>query len=397
MKPYIVPLFSLLAITIWQACSPVENQLLEQQTSPGSRNNYKFTFSPQEPASFPLDSLTGFFQNNMQYTEDDLRKGKFILFNTVKGIMYLYDYESKKIEREIRFEREGDNGLGSFYRMGFLYCNDDSIFMYNVKKQTLFLCDAEGKIKDKFDLRPQHLQGPGKAFPKMSTDSPPFRLGNNFFVHGMSVDPQEDHTNLESFFTLNLEDGQVSTSISRPDLYNEGDWGLGFKYNLYACFNPDQGLFAMGFALDHNILVTDFAGYTNQYLCKSDYFTKRVPYTKKVPTQLIQDEQKNLYSFTTPNYYSLVYDKYNKLYYRFFIHPLKTEEWVSARGSAPLRYPGVIIMDEHFNKVGEYKLPTRDYISYFFVNERGLHIASKEHYSKNEDLLTFNVYKVHNL
>jgi hypothetical protein len=363
----------------------------------GASAEYRYTFGVEAPVSFPLDSLTGFFGNDMQFvpSEDDL--GHLMLFNTAKGILYKYNYENRTLSGKMQFYREGENGLGSFTNAGILYHNRDSIFIFSPRRSTLFICNEEGQVKDKFVMKLEETEATHAPFPKISVNSPAFKFNNKIYMHGMSIDPQEDHTKLESFLALDLSDKSISTMAPRPELYNEGNWGLGFKYNLYACYNPKEKALVFGFAMDHAITVKYLNGVTRQFSAKSDYFNEQEPYSSKIPTNLDRDQRIDRYSFTTPNYYSLVYDPYQDLYYRFFMHPLEDDEYTSVQGGLPLRIPGVIILDNQFNKVGEFTLSNRDFVSYFFVNEAGLHIASKDLYLEDESKLMFNLYKIREL
>ena len=89
-------------------------------------------------------------------------------------------------------------------------------------------------------------------------------------------------------------------------------------------------------------------------------------------------------------YSGVLYDRFNDLYYRILRLPGDGNAR-DVRNEVLLKPVVVIILDGHFNKVGEYRLPhDRYYTANAFVNPGGLHVNVV---SEDDDLMSFRVFK----
>ncbi len=95
------------------------------------------------------------------------------------------------------------------------------------------------------------------------------------------------------------------------------------------------------------------------------------------------------YEAFTGAYEAIKYDPYRQMYYRFAFLPVEDP------ATQPTVLHGkiaIIILDNNFQKVGEYVLPNGYNHLMSFVGKAGLHIASRTKYSQDENFLTFDIF-----
>lgn len=97
-----------------------------------------------EKLQLPLDDQTPNLSMGISYFEAQ----KPLLFNVVweTNSLQIYDLESKKLEKNLTFEREGDQGIELAY---FHVHNLDSIFLFPPFGNKFVLTDTSGIIKNR--------------------------------------------------------------------------------------------------------------------------------------------------------------------------------------------------------------------------------------------------------
>ncbi len=340
---------------------------------------------------FALDSVAGYYNSFVQFI-DRLDEQLLAVFNEATGRLHLYDYQSTDLITAIEYDKSGENGVGSFNRMGYYFHDYDSIFLYNYRTQLLFLTDSNGTVKNEYSTLPEGLS-PGAAFPDVSTITPIFFLDDKIYFMASSILLQEDHTRLKVVFELDLNTGNISTRLPRPALYNTADYGIATKYRLFGCSVPKQRQFVYGFAADPNVYVLNSKGQQSAYLAASDYFMEVPPYSQERRTELYEDAAMKKHGMTTPEYSAVFYDSYQGVYFRYAVLPLSEEKY-EMPGYSKLRPFSVIILDESFQKIGETKLSNKNYLPRSIITSDGLLIENMEAYKKDEKKLHFNVYEV---
>jgi uncharacterized protein DUF4221 len=362
----------------------------EDQNSEGKRKGRSY-FKEVSEIRFPLDSLTSFFQNSIQYREVG-DSGYLSIFNEAANSIYEYAYDDKRSRKIVHFEKEGPNGIGSNYKMGHLIAGADSIFLLNYLTKELFLTNFEGKVLKKYSLAADDE----KTQPSVQLDTryTAYKTGKKIYFIGANYFHQDDNTSLLNSIVLDLESGEKSYHFPRPEIYNEGNWGY-FKYIVYHCYNPGTKKLVYSFGVSDSLFETslDFET-TIGHPARSRHFGEIKPLTENL-NETVAEERIDEYDMTTPCYGPVLFDKYNELYYRFAFLPILTDDYKSGDRSRQKTKTSIIVLDTRFKFIDEMILPVDGYmIIMYFINREGLHIAKSSRYKENEDFLTFGIFKL---
>ncbi|MBK8044326.1 MAG: DUF4221 family protein, partial [Haliscomenobacter sp.] len=114
------------------SCTPDEKEL-----------DYQLSYS--HTIAFPLDYESGAFPS---FARLDRINGReiFGFFNNGNNQLYLYDAQTQKLVKQIAFEKEGPNGIGSSQVIGYQYLSPDSIFLFTYNLMKLFHVNESGKV-----------------------------------------------------------------------------------------------------------------------------------------------------------------------------------------------------------------------------------------------------------
>lgn len=311
-------------------------------------------------------------------------------FNKPLNNICIFDVKSGKEIRKIQFRKEGPNALGS-NMFGFLYQNKDSIFIYQTWVCRVDLFNSRGEIVDKYNLSDMM---PSKDCPYVTPDilprsySPIKKVGANIILPGQGGQIPDPNPNglREAVTTIfNVEDSTIRYANSYPSVYgNAGmDWQV-FAYRIVPYDLSPRGEMVLGFPADDSIRVYNirtgeaksyFAGYSLPYEIRPAHSTSEVDMARSV--------------FEQAQYAALLYDRWNRLYYRVVALPLPDYDVNSPK--RPARNLAVVILDEDFQKVGEYNIKEKSNLyAYSFTSPEGLHIQVL---SDDDDYMTFMTIK----
>lgn len=342
---------------------------------------------------FPLDNETAKTHFAIQYFEIN-DSSYFSLFNRYKSTLYIYNYHAKTLKKKIFFEKEGPDGIINPAKIGYLIVSFDTIFLHEPFSNQLIHTNGDGKVVKKYKLK-SGSESAYSNYTDVRTLKPMVYEKGKIYLTGLKVgiEPIPDHTQLENVYILDLKEARIEASptIKRPDIYNQGQWGALFKYQLYGCFNHDTRRFIYSFGLEHNLYETDHNNLLKKHYAKSKYFEEEFkPLTKNkdITPMELPVTKRTEYDFTTPSYYAILYDPFKKCYYRFATPPLTKEQFDENK---PFE-PSVIILDENFERLGETRLPPQGTYNYsmMFINEKGLHIM---HDNREENALVFVIFE----
>lgn len=150
------------------------------------------------------------------------------------------------------------------------------------------------------------------------------------------------------------------------------------KRNSPLYYSRDKGNseYVYSFIQENSLNVVSENGQTTVYPCKSKYAPEKIS-PIIASGDLLTDV---IAKVKTPEYTSLLYDKWKKLYYRFYypgIEPPKDMgmEYFWALKDTPQLF-SVMILNEDLQVIGETLMPKNKYTPYMsFLNEDGLHFA----------------------
>ncbi|MFR1953972.1 DUF4221 family protein [Phocaeicola coprophilus] len=335
---------------------------------------------------FLLDDSTTQIVNHIQtYERNDSQL--LALYNEPINNICIFDVKSGKEIQKIQFQKEGPNALDPNF-CGFLIHNKDSIFMYHTWLWQLDLFNEKGELQKKYKIKDYPLES-GCSFRRPDilpySDTPIKKVDNYIILQGQGCnvcDSQSNQIPEGVTLLLNLKDSLVRHENGYPEIYNQkGIWQT-FAYRVVPYDLSPQGEMVINYPAYDSIRV--FNIHTKKTQCYFAGYSK--PYTihparseKEVDRSIMEQVQ----------YTSIYYDKWNQLYYRLLTLPLS--DYDVNEKSAPKRNLAVIILDKHFQKVGEYNIkePSNRF-SRAFVSSEGLHINIL---SDNDDYLTFITVK----
>ncbi|MGW8124066.1 DUF4221 family protein [Roseivirga echinicomitans] len=104
------------------------------------------------------------------------------------------------------------------------------------------------------------------------------------------------------------------------------------------------------------------------------------------------DIEQNEYSLSTSDYNRIIYDSYRNVYYR--IAYLRPSIDMLRLGQRTIDF-SISILDENFIKIGERKFDGKIYrSSMILVGSLGLNIARIDLYNDDQDLLSYDIFKL---
>lgn len=346
-----------------------------------------------------LDSLTPYYTDCIQYYETPTSNDStnfLITFNKPRSTIDFYSYRKELAEFSFRINLKDTSIPNPNNIDGFSYINGDSIVVVSSSTNKFFLISDRGVVLNEFQIRSNVLSN-FFSNPIISTNNPVYKLKNRIYISGFlgqkidimkKLNPKVDNLNIQ----VSLETGTILPQLSYSDAYLDKRWSPNMLY-FYRCYNEDTKNFVYSFPADHNLMVTNLEGDPTYFLAGSKYF-KDIYTLKK--SEVSSSTDREIYYYKTPSYGPVIYDKFQKVYYRVALQRISEEDLNSKDAiKSTIKQVSIIILDEKFKKIGETVLPRFSYTeTMFFVNERGLHLGKWEKSKINEDELVFGVFKL---
>lgn len=342
-----------------------------------------------EKIQLALDDSTSNVSVGLEYFES----AKPLLFNVNwnANSLQVFDLLSQTLEKEIAFEREGDQGA----RLGHFHVHNlDSIFLFPERSPFIILTDTSGLIKNR--LRIKLPEGYPMIFVHNSYYlSPPIIQGKELIVK-VRIDArpsdisQEQLNDKKLLAAINLEDGSTRLlPFGFPNDYLD----TGQKQLEYSVASKD-GKIAVSFMGDHRVYSGDFGEDLRARSASSQFLDETMPtFAKDVDGRGFTE-----YFFAKSRYESLVYDPYRKVYYRFAFPTVAVEsdEQLTAMRTKPGVFV-VMVLDEDLKVLTERKFEAGTYLpSNFFVGEKGLYLSTNhpDNPENVEDQLSFELIRL---
>jgi hypothetical protein len=353
----------------------------------------KYTFEQLDYKYFHLDENTTQVSNYMQlFTINDTLI--FSLFNPAMYDVLIYDINTGDCIDKIHLFKEGPNAVTNGIQ-GYYIINKDSIYLYDYWLKNITLINKKGEILekielvDKFETFENNNIISNSPFPL--SDLPIHIINNNMILQGMDGMNSHNLKNPQYSVTAiyNLSTDRIYFRNFYPDIYGKNNlpekWGA-FSYRVVPYDINSEYEMVLSYPADDSISVYNmFTDETKRYYAGSSGKYKISPMNKNA-TRAVQQ----VHYLEHAQYAGIFYDKYNKLYYRLILKPLK--EYNLNDNSSLLKELSVIILDDLFNKVGEYDLIEKtDKYRACFVTSEGLYINIL---SEDDDFLKFITLKI---
>lgn len=331
---------------------------------------------------------------NIEYLQFFQRNDSNIIAftNEYDNSIVFYDYMTKKYMNRIHFDKEGGNGVGTV--LAFYFLNNDSIFLYNMLMQTLFLTNSKGIVKDKIkiaispNLTSDSLFIAPLLFPR--TNSPLTKIGDELLIAGFFPNEYEGENsrNRPIMTYFNCKTQAIRFSDSYPVIYHSGNWGGGLTYrNPFFTISPQDEV-VLSFAADplirvHSVKAEDYeeyyAGIGGEY--------KISPAEKDIRMELFTYEKQRRHYIENLSYGAIHYDQYRNVYYRLAFLP---DSEIDINDEALRKPTEIIVLNDRFELIGKSRIKDDLYwVNQCFVGPDGFHIQVK---SDDDDMLYFKTF-----
>lgn len=380
------------AVFLFLSCKhELENKLF-YQTENAATYKELLLLTEEKEAVFPGDTNMWQETSIIQPFQED-GKDYIAIFNQFGLKLNIYDYDLKKRVKEIYFEREGPNGVGSKTdQMGCFVIHSDTIIIYNYWERKIKVLNSHSQVFLSKDIP----ESSSVYFNTIVRHSPPVEAkGSVYFPnlnHGSLKGSLIPSGQMPAFMRFDYRSGNFSFFQQRSEVYDIGYNLAGDNGYVFATYNPDRQKIVYSFRQDQFLYASSLDGKLEKHFVGSKYFKQLEPFSFSFEDGYDKegagsDPAMRLYILTSPKYDRILYDEWNKLYYRFAFLPRTREEYEA--GNFDFKQ-SIIIIDTNFQKAGEWMIPSSYSTSSAFVTKDGLLMPKT---SENEDQLVFAVLK----
>lgn len=375
-----ISLFILIALLSF-CCGNIE---LQYQDENGVVFQETYIFSVQGTKHLKVDATTSYTGIICDCFKDENNEDKISIYNSWMGKLYFYDYQSGNQEKVIQFQNEGPNAIsaGDFTATHPLVINEDSIFIFglhNNKKMSFVNGKGEKTREFTWDGHNYFFDWTGNAML--------WAFNGKILINGLIGENERISYNI---LELDIENLETKTKFPTPKYADELCWGLQyFSFSCNSTYNSLTNTFIHSFGSDHNLYITntEFEIIDKHYV-GSKYFKNFKPFSQNKNDCLEKYDERKSHSLNAPKYFKILYDPFKDFYYREVFLP-RTDEDI--RNNKP-NEKSIIIIDNRFNKVGEYLLPKNTYnTSCYFITKEGLHLLNTSFNKNQEDSLQFDI------
>lgn len=371
---------SILTVLVFMLCSCNPDQDLGEMPIP--------LLSPDEFYTIPLREDYSIYPKDLIF---DHSTRQLSFFDHTTYTLLRIDFPTKKLVDSLKIDKEGPDGIGGASRIAHFISSKGRIFIFNKSSKTLFELDKAGKVRNKILIRDSDMPV-NIPFPDARTLRPFVVKDNVAVIMGLSIglEIQQDHTQVQNLFLVDMKSKNIEYRLPRPAIYNEGQWGALLKYANYCDYNANAGSLLVAMGLDHNI----YEYFIDQdslvrHRAKISVFPESFTPLKKDKDAVVSVEQTRHYGHTTPSYFAILYDPYKYVYYRFGTLGLSEDAYQNDESLSPV----VAVLNQNFQKIGEYAFPKELYLRYntMFVAPDGIHIGA---YPKDKEALSFYRFNI---
>lgn len=396
-------IFYLFYTVVFVSCS--NNSTNEVAVVNQFENNLKpkFNMVEKELKHFKLDSTTAPVPRYMSLIyNDSTKKQELTFFNDFTHTIQFYDYDSLKLIKKIKFDKDGSNGIVK--PAGYFIKNRDSIYIYDMYRLELCLTNGKGQLLNKKSLignldvkkDPWMYKYPQNH---PSTVTPVLGIDDELIIMGQSMQDIQD-TIIDKFRYLSyvnkkLNQSKVMYKYPKKLYGNNYLWGDPlFTEVFYDVVIKDKGKSKIIFSypVSHDIYLSD--GLKEQNVVKkyagSNYAGVISSLDFKKGKSIMPSELRANY-IKNDLYGAILYDKYRKVYYRFLRRGVKEAENKFDLKDKPI---AVIIYDDKFNYLGETDLGLAKVCHWenSFVSKEGLNIEWIDPRDVDETYLKLKIF-----
>ncbi len=296
--------------------------------------------------------------------------------NGILPDLLIYDIHNETLVKRVKFEIEGPDAIGGGFLYGFMMTGCNHIYISSKVKPELYVTDTTAYIKRKISYA-ETADGYKPESCCMDDGAFQFLDGKLYLPQGINFsfgkEVMEKSALLCSLDTLS---GEVEAlPVKFPPV--GGVIGRGSSGNVNAnykfCFNGQE--FVYSFAYMDDLMVVNPLTHQVEYKeVKSRYIGEMKPFSAQSTNDAAL--QKELCEY--PAYSNIMYDSYNKVYYRMVYVPQEIDRKVDILSlyRTGRKQFSIMILDEDFNVIGEHLFPPYTYNPRLsFVSKGKLYIS----------------------
>ncbi len=388
----LIPPVLLICIFFNFGCQPGEPKRIALQKRSDLVKNISFS---QSVKYFELDSITGPKIQCLQYVR--LKNQDYLAFlNEETGVLYLNNYQTGKIFSRVVIKDSKPEHRKFF--QGFFYQNPDSIFLFYFGP-SVALVNNKGEIKKRYNLSNKTAHTPieqliVKGF-YSSTSNQGFYEQDTLYLNSVVLGGSKMERKKVQIL-INVKDGKQSfREMDMPPVYRRHNLANG-DFHLYSTsYNPKTRKIVYSFPADENLILRNLHdSKQSSFFSGSKYIDFINEYDEKKYRNDISDPMIEHF-MTSGSFGSVLFDKFNNLYYRIGFLPVGKKNVNYEEKGAPLKQLCIIVLDQNFKYLGEVKLPADQFqMSSAFVSEKGLNLQQQP---LDDELLKFTVFKFNTL
>jgi len=279
--------------------------------------------------------------------------------------------------------------------------NENEVGFYSWRNKKLFILNIRNYNINKYDFAACLDKKDSKIVPSSSKQFPFIYNGDKlsfFCVYSdlflNNITTIKKYFSLNNTITINISDTKCTyyTFGHFPANYQKGNTYA--DYFFYNCMN-DVGELIYSFSANDSIFVYSENGeFIKQYEAKSKYSKEFLPYDLSKRLDL---NYKRQYVFSNDWYTNIVYDKYRKLYYRFYkkeVSYLNDKNKIRKPNEIPW---SLIVLDKNFNKINEIDInPAKYSLKHLIPMKEGVYVGHPYEEDIKNNNLSLTLLKFNN-
>ena len=307
----------LVAFTLWiNACD-------RSSSSHAEMLKYTTSLAAIDTIYIPIDERVAFNSGTRYYTFNETPYLYTYLKHKDQNVFIFYDLHKQDYSFEFSLDQQGPLGVGTSAYIP-LVVNMDSIFFIRRHSNRLYLLDSSAHIKDRWQI--EQTTTAKEIYRIHAERKMPmlFRHSTIYCGHrtGLLNERKEFYAEpLEVIISLALNDPsgyQAHLRGSYPDFLQQGIFKGGKVGHQVDRVLDARGNSIYSFGFDHHIYQTDDS-LQRSYFLPSQYLEDDFP----IPPKGIEDHLEMSIQYACENglYFALIYDPFQKVYYRTVLHP----------------------------------------------------------------------------
>lgn len=336
----------------------------------------------QETKEFMLDGETPQYNSDYQFFENS--EGRYVSFlNSRNNSIYIYNYDSRELEKKIQFDQEGPNGTGQIVR-SYYYHNKDSIFIHGLYSRRFYLFNDRAELQDSYPL---DMEKPRVSMPMLGHLKPLYFIHGKLYINngGACNSSSEDSSIPPVVIIYNTKSKKIEYDLDYPkEFYSEESGWPMTLCNVFNTYDSENQNFIYSYAMTPFVIVTDHKGIAKKIDFSSDVVDQELFETVDMSTVSHPTDYMKI-SGRYAQYGPVYYDPYRKYYLRFANNPVP-ESRLAKNIFKPIQ--NIIVKDQDFETIGE--IMDFDGSNYFFFTEEGLNQITV--YEDNEDIMVVKVF-----